>query len=178
MSKQKPKAYRAAENARFDDEVAERIGAAIDAMGGTCNPRALVEAARPARSPIHDLFEWNDKRAGEQFRLSQAGYYIRHIVVEVVVKDNPRNVRAFHSVNVVVNEDQVERRYVAMPLVLKNADASGQVVARAQAELDSWRDRYETYREIFGPVFDAIDSLGRQRTGGPRVGRRTAAAHA
>lgn len=176
MSKQKTKAYRAAENARFDDEVAERIGAAIDAMGGACQPRELVEAARPARSPIHDLFEWNDKRAGEAFRLSQAGYYIRHIVVEVVVKDNPRNVRAFHSVNVVVSEDEVERRYMALPLVLKNANASGQVVARAQAELESWRERYETYREVFAPVFDAIESV--KRVGGQRVGRRTAAAHA
>lgn len=178
MSKKKRTAYRAADNARFDDEVAERIGAAIDAMGGECNPRKLVEAARPARSPIHDLFEWNNERAGEAFRLSQAGYYIRHIVIEVVVKDNPRNVRAFHSVNVVVSNDKVERRYLAMPLVLKNADASSQVVARAQAELESWRDRYETYREVFAPVFDAIDSVGSKRTGGPRVGRRTAAAHA
>lgn len=46
---------------------------------GKVNPEALVDKARPADSPIHHLFEWDDVVAGERYRLEQARLYIARI---------------------------------------------------------------------------------------------------
>jgi len=44
---------------------------------------ALVARAQPQDSPIHGLFEWDDRKAGTQFRLFQAGCLIASVRVQV-----------------------------------------------------------------------------------------------
>jgi hypothetical protein len=64
--------------------------AALDELyqrDGCLRPTAVVSYARPKRSPLHDEFEWNDKVAGEQFRLQQARRLIR-----VTVRRSPTGV--------------------------------------------------------------------------------------
>lgn len=41
----------------------------------------VVESARPEDSPLHGEFEWNDKKAGHEYRLHQARKLIRAVVV-------------------------------------------------------------------------------------------------
>lgn len=52
---------------------------------GQVKPSALVEAARPSDSPAHDAFEWDDSKAGNEYRLQQARSWIR--TVEIIVDD-------------------------------------------------------------------------------------------
>lgn len=48
----------------------------------------LLAEARRKSSPIHGLFEWDDRRAARAQRLARAGYLLRSInVVRVAVKD-------------------------------------------------------------------------------------------
>lgn len=48
---------------------------------GKLESKALVDAARPKDSPAHDAFEWDNKKAGDEYRLIQARKYIRQIVI-------------------------------------------------------------------------------------------------
>lgn len=41
----------------------------------------LVEAARPASSPAHNAFEWDNKVAGHEFRLQQARRWLRTVTI-------------------------------------------------------------------------------------------------
>lgn len=45
---------------------------AIEDAEGRLTPEAIVKAARPKGSPLHDRFEWDDRKAGHAFRLIQA----------------------------------------------------------------------------------------------------------
>lgn len=63
---------------------------------GCIRPSVVVNEARPAKSPIHDDFEWNDKKAAEEYRLSQARQYIR--ITPVRIENNKPEQRLVHVV--------------------------------------------------------------------------------
>lgn len=46
-------------------------------------PSQVVRAAKPASSPIHDEFEWDDAQAAEQHRLAQARHIIRITPIKI-----------------------------------------------------------------------------------------------
>ena len=41
----------------------------------------VIRAAKPAKAPLHPIFEWNDNEAAKQHRLWQARQLIRNVVV-------------------------------------------------------------------------------------------------
>lgn len=57
---------------------------------GYVTPSGLVEVSRPKTAVTHDCFEWDDQKAGEEYRLIQARHWIRVIKVEVEDKDQGR----------------------------------------------------------------------------------------
>lgn len=66
---------------------------------GVLTPEAVLEAARPKTSPLHALFEWDNKVAGEQFRLYQAATLIRRCKVTVeTAPETTARVRAYTNV--------------------------------------------------------------------------------
>lgn len=121
--------------------------------GGALTPEALLERARSANSATHDHFEWDDTVAAHQHRLSQAGDLIRAITIDVV-KSNlepPKPIRAFVSV-----ERQGERSYTSTAHALSDAELRKQVLDRAWADLEAWRQRHAELTE-FAKIFAAID---------------------
>jgi hypothetical protein len=59
----------------------------IAAEEGKLTADLLVQKATPADSLLHDLFEWNDKKAGKMYRVEQAREIIRSIKVVVIIED-------------------------------------------------------------------------------------------
>lgn len=51
------------------------------ANGGLLKPAKVVAAARAKHSVLHDCFEWDDKKAGNSYRLSQAQHLIRSFAI-------------------------------------------------------------------------------------------------
>lgn len=86
----------------------ERVRTAND---GILKAEAVVEAARPKSSPLHDLFEWDDSAAAELYRVAQARRYIQVVMVSrprLTDEDTPRKI-------------EVEvRGYVSLPSMRKN----------------------------------------------------------
>jgi hypothetical protein len=58
--------------------------ARIHSERGSITPETVVDEARPASSPLHPVFEWNDLEAAEQHRQHQARNLIRavHVVTD------------------------------------------------------------------------------------------------
>ena len=120
---------------------------------GHLTPRAVVDAARPKRSPLHPAFEWDDKKAADSYREDQARYILRQITVVVEGNDEPKAVRAFLN----VSEDQ-ETHYTSRAVVLSDAELRKQVLHRAWLELRAFSAKYREYEELAG-VHSAIDQV-------------------
>jgi len=53
----------------------------VEKLGRGLEPADLLEHARPADSPLHHLFQWDDKIAAEKYRIIQANYLFRSVMV-------------------------------------------------------------------------------------------------
>jgi hypothetical protein len=111
----------------------------------------VLKEARKATSPLHGVFEWDDKKAAHHYRLGQASELIRAVVVIDDSKPDSQPVRAF--VNVGVDED---RGYTSVVAAMGDSVMRAQVIARAWKELEDWRKRYEGLVE-FSQVFEVVD---------------------
>lgn len=83
MSKYRFKAQRRVQGVSPDVVVSEL--SRIHAESGKIEPATVVEEAKPKDSPLHPAFDWDNKKAGEKWRLHQARDLIKS--VEVVVED-------------------------------------------------------------------------------------------
>lgn len=138
------------------DEDAEVIGGALSEMmdRGPVTVEDVVQEAESAQSALHPYFEWDDQKAAKKYRVNQAYSMLR--CIQVVVKEQVKPVRAFNIVSQVytmVSEDNVkttriERGYLPITVIVKDAALIDQVVGEARRELESWRDRYRQYQEL------------------------------
>ena len=66
---------------------------------GDLTPEIVVDEARPKGAPLHDRFEWDNKIAGEKYRLVQARDLIRSVQIEFISTSTGERhfVRGFHS---------------------------------------------------------------------------------
>lgn len=142
----------------------QRAGRELESIrkadGGELTPQSVVDRARSANSSLHDHFEWDDALAAEQHRLSQAGELIRSITIDVSRSniEAPKQVRAF--VNVV---REGRRHYTSTLVALSDGELRAQVLAKAWADLEAWRERHAELTE-FARIFSAIDLEREART--------------
>jgi hypothetical protein len=137
---------------------AEIVGQVIEKLHDKhqgVTPELLVREARKARSPIHNLFEWDDTAAAKAYRVHQARLVLNHI--EVVIErseDAPLVVRAFH--NVITPDEQ--RIYTTIASARNNEELWTQIKQEALRQIKNWQ---ETYRDIteFEAIHQAIDAV-------------------
>lgn len=148
-------AWRPGSRVSIDADKAGRELASIERKAGELTPAVVLERARSSNSSLHEHFEWDDTVAAEQHRLGQAGELIRSITVDISRSnvEPAKPTRAFVSV-----ERQGTRSYVGIQTAMSDADLRKQVLARALAELQSFRERYKDYQELAG-VFAALDRI-------------------
>lgn len=135
---------------------AQKAGEALAKLekkhNGLLEPGMIVEAARAEQSPLHPHFEWDDGVAAENYRADQAREIIRALTVDISRSNiEPREIRAF--VNVEVGGDQ---GYVSTATAMRSIDLRRQVIAKAWAELEAWRQRHAELTEL-GRIFSLID---------------------
>jgi len=77
-----------------DDPVRREIRQLAD-EGGNVSAFAVLEAARPDGSPLHDRFTWNDAEAAERYRFAQATALIRSCRLKVLEEAADGEVRQY-----------------------------------------------------------------------------------
>jgi hypothetical protein len=136
-------------NARALRELLERHA---NEHGGTLSAELLVQLASHAAHPLHDRFEWDDKRAGHLFRVEQARQIIRSTWLDVtheglrlhapfMVRDErlPERVQGYRPVTQVTHEREVARDTL-------------------RREIQGWRSREERLHAL-AAVLDLQDEL-------------------
>lgn len=140
------------------------VGAVLNELavthGGRITPRIVVDAARPADSPMHNVFEWDDPRAAELYREDQA----RHVLssIRILQRDEGKAQTTILHAFVNLTEqigDEKERAYVPLARVLSHDDLLNQAVNNALAELRAFEDRYASFDQIAKAVRSAREAI-------------------
>jgi len=139
---------------------AQQVGEALEKLRnrhhGRLTAGQVVAAASRKRSPLHRYFEWDDTAAARKYRLSQATYLIRAVVVAAT--DGEREfepVRAFVCISAA---DERPKAFTHVCEAMADADLRHEVLARAKRELRSWRKRYADLA-AFAELFPLIDRM-------------------
>ena len=124
----------------------------------------LCRAAEPKSSPLHSRFEWDNSKAGHQYRIWQARQLIRVSVEVRLGMDEPT------SVFVSLTQDRLPASrglddfgggYRIMADVMSDKPMREQLLVDALAELETFRDKYKTLKEL-AVVFSAIKKVSRK----------------
>jgi hypothetical protein len=142
--------FYARHGSRISHQDAQIIGAFISQHFADNPPSTeeLLDSAKPKDSPIHHLFEWDDKVAANEHRLHTARVLIRSIVVRVEGNELP----AFCNITI---SDEGPRRYMATTEAVKIPSIWDQVLRRALKEAADWSLRYEKLHQL-NPIREQI----------------------
>lgn len=128
----------------------------IYALHGELKPEVVVDAARSPDSPLHGCFEWNDTKAAEEHRKSQARRLIRIAVyVEPSVSNGP--VREYIS----ISEEHKQRSYRSTPDVLTDKRLYEIAKRDALLELAKLEKRYRHIVEL-RPIWTAVTDMANE----------------
>jgi hypothetical protein len=121
-----------------------------------------VDLNRPEEAALHHKFTWDDTVAANLQRLSEAARIIRSVVVVDGGMPKQEQIPVRAMANVVASDDETEfegRAYIAISKVVTSEDYKSQMLNKAKAELVQWQEKYQTYKQFFAEVFDAIDGM-------------------
>lgn len=128
----------------------------IEARDGQVTSKSLLDAGRPEESVLHSLFEWDDSKAAELYRLRQATEVITHI--HIVIDEKPNTpYRAY--VNIQESKGQTEQgRFINVRSAMENEETRRIVLNMAISEAKRFSQKYANYKEL-SEVFEAIDKV-------------------
>lgn len=119
------------------------------AQGDSFAAADLVDAARPDDAPLHPEFEWNDGIAGQAYRIDQARWIMRHLIV---VRENLPDVppvRAFVSVRG-WEESSLSRRYTTVYQALETPRLRQSLLKDALRDIEIFERKYASLVELSG----------------------------
>jgi hypothetical protein len=136
------------------------------ANGSKLRPGALVKAATPKSSPIHDIrFVWDDKIAGHRYRLDQAREIIAAVKIRIVKRGQTEPEQPIREWLNIVDADG-DQYYQSIRVVARSKAKTAHVIDEALDRLQLWTDRYNQYRttlpgfeEKFQVVFAAVERV-------------------
>ena len=135
---------------RVDADTVGEIFEQIEERDGVLSPSAVVDEARPEVSPIHACFEWDDEKAAEKYRETQASSMIRCLIVSTEhIENAPEGpVRAFVHVS-------GESDYIGLSRALSDGEKSASLLADAARDID----RFTTKYRALASYSKSLDSL-------------------
>jgi len=127
----------------------------IYAEYGDLTRRTLVTAATPVDHPLHDRFEWDDRKAGDAHRLAQAGALIRSVRVTFTDREgSPRKIHEFHSV-----ERAGARTYAPLDEVREDPITMEIILREMKRDVDALVRRYGHMDEFWTMIREGLDPM-------------------
>lgn len=118
------------------EDVVHELSRIADKNGGILDPQEVVNESRPEDAPLHNLFEWDDAIAAEQYRVVQARFIIRNITVE---EDGEPTVRQFVHTG---------GGYVPIRKALQDIDMTQALLAQAKADMNAFVAKYRALKSL------------------------------
>lgn len=128
------------------------------ADAGDVTPASVVEAAHSSNSPLHGYFEWNDRKAGQLYRETQASEIIRVVKVRVVENGREFAHRAFKRR---VTVDTPEDRRGNTTSYHRDVEINI-IAASAVRDLDAWKLKYADKIRDFPDIAKALRVVANQ----------------
>ncbi len=129
----------------MNDAIRDHLRTLYDTHG-RLTPDLVVRAARPKTHPLHSHFEWNNAKAGKDWRRVQAAQMIRTVKVtrNSETSQASRMPREWHCVR-----DESGHHYEPIDRILSD-DFMGQLVLRdMERDWTQLKERYETFQEFW-----------------------------
>lgn len=128
------------------ESIKEKVQKAVSELyetAGKVTPSALIASAKPKSSPIHDAFEWDNRKAGHEYRLMQARTWLRK--VEIVVEE--RTEKMVH-VPLMRNDaaESGEGHYKPASVVVRNVDEYQAAMSAVKCRLGSAKEAYDALK--------------------------------
>ena len=121
-------------------------------------PDALVQAAEPEDHPLHDRFEWDNVKAGHEFRVIQARNIIRGVGLDVRVVEKNITVRTIayqHDADLPPGM----QGYLPTARVLSDREAADRQIRQAFSEAAKHLERARNIALTLGSGENEIASL-------------------
>ena len=126
----------------FFKEDANVVGKELEKLGDNITIDGVLEIARDSNNVIHNMFEWDDKVAGEMYRRTQANIIICSLRGKVVMEDEEEKVvRAFVTT-------KRSSAYLPIEKIVKDTDRYALLLDKAYRELSILKKKYSTLTEI------------------------------
>jgi putative cell wall-binding protein len=138
---------------------AEAAGKELEKMEqkhGHISPEIVLDESRAKKAVLHGLFEWDDKKAAEKYRLTQAGGIIRNLVVILDEQKSQEPVRAY--VNVVPEQPARRGEFINIASAMMNESTRELTLEQAKRELKEFEKKYSNLSEL-ADVFAAIRQI-------------------
>lgn len=147
---------------------AELIRQKLEKMSKTkvgLSARTFVQEATSPKSILHGELEWDNTKAGHQYRLTQAAAIIRSIKIRIESKTGDVVVRQFCIVHDKDGSGSVnknnEGRYIRISDALNDEEAIAQILENAKCELRAFAVKYENLSKVkgFTKLFSNIKAI-------------------
>ncbi len=129
---------------------------------GHISPGILLEAAKDPASPFHTLFEWDDTKAGDNFRLMQAASIIRRWKGSVMRIDQGEQKVVIQTIRRVQSPKGSRKNgqasYETVEQIMSDPAKRSDMVRTVRKELLSYRQRYAELTEL-AAVWREIDRV-------------------
>jgi hypothetical protein len=119
------------------------------------NPKTIVEEASNPESPAHDLFEWDDSKAANEYRLVRARVLLGSFIIETEIT-TIKNKKKIIDVPFVTRS--APGKYEITSKAMKDIDKRDFILQEALAEFRRLRTRYSHLSEL-ALVFAAMDEV-------------------
>lgn len=145
--------YAPGSHIKTDPNITGRMCEELEKTEDGLTAQTLLDANRPKDAPLHREFEWDDAAAAEAYRLDQARYILRSLVI-VPSEDKPKEtVRAIFTIG--------EGRYESIRTILATPEKKSALLVVALRELEAFKRKYATLEEL-ALVFNAIKETERR----------------
>jgi hypothetical protein len=117
------------------------------------HPEDIVAYAMNENTALHSKFEWDDDKAGQEYRIWQARQLIK-VVVRIIPRTNVKT-----TVYVSLKSDRYgEGGYRALVDVLSHEVLRKQLLQDAFDEFEYWKRQYYLVQELI-PIFKAAEKV-------------------
>lgn len=106
---------------------------------GRLDPDIVITAAAPKNHPLHNRFEWDNRKAGHEYRRIQAHQLIQAVRISIMSGDGPRNLRAYVAVP---QPDRNQPDYQPLEEVAEDPFVSKLILQQAEREWQTLKQRY------------------------------------
>ena len=136
---------------KFDNFYKADANKVYEEIGEKSTPEEIVEKAKNPNSELHKCFEWDDSIAGAKYRIIQARTLITMLVAERTDVESSQPIRVLQYSS---TPHEVQRTKT----LIQNIDEYENLIARAKAELQAFKNKYATIVEL-DKIFESIDEF-------------------